>query len=73
MVDELFLVHVIGEVGQEPAPIREFWLQGDSGAQVPERAGVIGPLDLESGKRLSVDLVLEGALHCALGVSAHAG
>lgn len=68
----VLLVYVIGEVGQEPAPIREFWLPGASGAQVPERDGAIGPIDLESGKRLSVDVVLEGALHCALGVSAHA-
>ncbi len=69
----VLLVHVIGEVGEEPAPIREIWLPGASEAQVPPRAGAIGPLDLENGKRLSVDVVLEGALHCALGVSAYAG
>lgn len=68
----ILLVHVIGEVGQEPAPVREFILPGASEAQAPERAGAVGPLDLEAGKRLSVDVVLEGALHCALGVSAHA-
>ncbi len=69
----VLLVHVIGEVGEEPAPIREIWLSGASAPQVPARAGAIGPLDLETGKRMSVDVVLEGALHCALGVSAHAG
>ncbi len=68
----VLVVNVIGEVGQEPAPIREFWLNGASKAQVPERAGAIGPMDLETGKRLSVDVILEGALHCALGVSAYA-
>jgi hypothetical protein len=67
------LVHVIGEVGQEPAPIREYWLPGASQAKATERVGAIGPLQFENGKRVSVDLVLEGALHCALGVSAHGG
>jgi hypothetical protein len=67
------LVHVVGEVGQEPAPISEFWLPGASQAKASEHAGAIGPLEFESGKRLSVDVVLEGALHCALGVSANAG
>jgi hypothetical protein len=66
-------VHVIGEVGQEPAPIREVWPQGAVEAEAAAGPGRIGPLDLESNKRLFVDVVLEGALHCALGVSAYAG
>ena len=68
----VLLVHVIGEVGQEPAPISEIWLKGAKRPTVPERPGAVGPIDFKAGERLIVDVVLEGALHCALGVSAHA-
>jgi uncharacterized membrane protein YgcG len=66
------LVHVIGEVGQEAAPIQQIWLPGTRDGQPPPKPGAVGPLELETGKRISVDVVLEGALHCALGVSAYA-
>jgi hypothetical protein len=65
-------IHVVGEVGQEPAPIQEVWLEGASVSAAPGPNGVIGPLELEEGQRVSLDVVLEDALHCALGVSAYA-
>ena len=64
-------VYVVGEVGQLLAPISEIWLAGAKSPDIPTKPGSIGPLDMEKGKRLAVDVVLEGALHCALGVSAH--
>jgi hypothetical protein len=65
-------VRVIGEVGEEAAPIEQVWLPGATQGEPPPKPGAVGPLELETGKRISVDVVLEGALHCALGVSAYA-
>lgn len=65
-------VRVIGEVGQEAAPITEFITAG-AAPQKPPRPGVVGPLALSERDTLQLDVLLEGAPHCALGVTAHAG
>jgi hypothetical protein len=65
-------VRVIGEVGEEPAPIKYVVLPGKSKEQAPAGDGKVGPLNFAPGKRVALDVVLENALHCALGVAAHA-
>lgn len=64
-------VRVIGEVGQDAAPVKAFSIHGGT-AQKPPRPGVVGPLELQKSVRLELDVVLDDALHCALGVTAHA-
>ena len=66
------VVRVVGEVGEEPAPIKAVSLPGKKGDQLPAGPGKIGPIDFSAGNRMKVDVVLEDALHCALGVTAHA-
>ena len=70
--DGFLTVRIIGEVGQDVAPVREFLLEGSSTMQKPARPGVIGPVQMRKDARLELDVVLEGAPHCALGVTAHA-
>lgn len=65
-------VRVVGEVGQETAPITEFTMSGSAEVFKPPRAGVVGPVQLVANATLDLEVVLEGAPHCALGVTAHA-
>jgi hypothetical protein len=64
-------VSVIGEVGVEPAPITSYSLDGGKEQLAKGEPGLIGPFSLSAGKRASVDVVLENALRCALGVHAY--
>lgn len=64
-------IRVVGEVGQEAAPVRAFAIPG-SERQIPLRPGVVGPVELRKGVRLVMDVELEGSIRYALAVTAHA-
>jgi len=65
-------VYVIGEVGVEPAPITAFSVNGGPEVSEVSERGMIGPLTLQQGKRVAINVVLENSLRCALGISAYA-
>lgn len=65
-------VNVVGEVGEDPAPLKEIYIEGEPSPLAPAAPGRAGPIKFSKGKRAAVDVVLDGSLHCALGVSAHA-
>lgn len=62
---------IIGEVGAEPAPIKEFSINGGPQTEAIEQ-GVVGPVTLQEGRRAVLDVVLKNSLRCALGVAAYA-
>ena len=64
-------IFVIGEVGTEPAPIKEFSVNGGPQTESTER-GLVGPVTLQKGQRAALDVVLKDSLRCALGVVAYA-
>lgn len=66
------LLRIVGEVGDEPAPIDSVALAGSSERKPAAGPGKIGPIHFSPGRRLEVDVILEGALRCALGVAAYA-
>lgn len=70
--DGYLSLRVVGEVGEEIAPIKSVLLPGESGSKPALGPGRIGPIKFAAGKRLQVDVVLEDSLRCALGVAAYA-
>lgn len=69
--DGVIILHVVGEDRRDPAPIKSAMVVGGSELQSDAKTGSVGPLRFEAGTRIAVDVVLEDALHCALGVTAH--
>jgi hypothetical protein len=66
------LVHVVGEVGEDPALIKEAKIGDADLPLIGGNSGIVGPIDFVKGKRVAIDVVLQDALRCALGVSAYA-
>jgi hypothetical protein len=65
-------IFVIGEVGTEVAPVTAYSVNGGPEVSEMDADGLLGPLELQKGKRAVINFVLEDSLHCALGVNAYA-
>jgi hypothetical protein len=65
-------VFVVGEVGAEAAPLKAVSINGGQPIAEFRQPGVIGPISLPKGKRAALEVILNDALRCALGVTAHA-
>jgi len=65
-------VNIVGEVGEEPAPVKsaEFVATGEAIALGGH--GALGPMQFVKGKRQEIVVTLRNHLRCAMEVSAHA-
>jgi hypothetical protein len=63
---------IVGEVGNEPAPIESATDILSGGMPVVLRAGTIGPVVFNAGQRSELKVKLKEQIRCAMEVSAHA-
>lgn len=65
-------VNIVGEVGEEPAPVQSAAFATTGEAIALGRHGAIGPMEFKKGQRHEIVVTLQNHLRCAMEVSAHA-
>lgn len=59
---------IVGEVGSEPAPVREASVEATSARVGVGPGGRVGPIEFEAGVRTTLLVILDEPLRCSLGV-----